>query len=130
MFYWTSRKDYLLFFLGILISKEIGPASFFSFQLRMKTSIHKNINGRFCISFKEVKCKVYTQITHLEEIKKPHRVIRSHLKKSQKLDVLHGRSLYKITKATLSCNMEFSVGNRKPRPSEVKSFHETQKISV
>ena len=33
----------MFFFLGILISKQIAPASLFSFQLRIKTPFRKNI---------------------------------------------------------------------------------------
>ena len=39
----TFRNNFLFFFLGILISKQIAPASLFSFQLRIKTPFLKNI---------------------------------------------------------------------------------------
>ena len=55
----------MFIFLGILISKQIAPANLFSFQSRIKTLFHT-----------EVKCKVNTQITNIEETKKGHRVIR------------------------------------------------------
>ena len=60
------------FFLGILISKQIAPASLFSFQLRIKTPFCKNITDDSLISFTEVKCKGNTQITHMEETGKRH----------------------------------------------------------
>ena len=66
----------ILFFLGILISKQIAPASLFSFQLRIKTPFRKNITDDAVILFAEVKCKGNTQITHMEETEKRHRVIR------------------------------------------------------
>ena len=60
------------FFLGILISKQIAPASLFSLQLRIKTPFRKNITADSVIFFTEVKCKGNTQITHMEETEKHH----------------------------------------------------------
>jgi hypothetical protein len=66
----------LFFLLGILISKQIAPASLFSFQLRIKTPFRKNITDDSVIFFTEVKYKGKPQITHMEETEKRHRVIR------------------------------------------------------
>ena len=66
----------MFFFIGILISKQIAPASLFSFQLRIKTPLCKNITDGFVIFLTEVKFKWKTQITHIEETEKPHQVIR------------------------------------------------------
>ena len=60
----------------IRISKQIAPASLFSFQLRIKTLFRKNITDDSVILFTEVKCKGNTQITHMEETEKCHQVIR------------------------------------------------------
>jgi hypothetical protein len=65
----------LFFLLGILISKQIAPASLFSFQLIIKTPFGKNITDDSEIFFTEVKCKGKTQITHMGETEKRHRVI-------------------------------------------------------
>ena len=72
----TFRNNSLFFFLGILISKQIAPASLFSFQLRIKTPFRKNITVDSVIFFMEVKCKGNTQITHMEEIEKRHRWLK------------------------------------------------------
>ena len=66
----------MFFLLGILISKQIAPASLFSFQLRIKTPFRKNITDDSVIFFTEVKYKGKTQVTHMEETEKRHRVIR------------------------------------------------------
>ena len=57
----------------ILISKQTAPAFLFSFQLRIKTPFRKYDSVIF---FMEVKCKGKTQITHMEETKNRHQVIR------------------------------------------------------
>ena len=72
----TSRNNSLFFFLGILISKQIAPASLFSFQLKFKTPFLKIITDDSVSFFTEVKCKGNTQITNMEETEKCHRVIR------------------------------------------------------
>ena len=41
----------MFFFLGILISKQIAPASLFSFPLRIKTTFRKKYHGWFCNLF-------------------------------------------------------------------------------
>ena len=69
----------ILFFLGILISKQIASAPLFSFQLRIKILFHKNITDDSIIFLTEVKCKGNIQITHMEE-KKHNRVIRLMMK--------------------------------------------------
>ena len=63
----TFRNNFLLFLLRILISKQIAPASLFSFPLRIKTPLRKNIKDDSVIFFTEVKCIGNTQIIHMEE---------------------------------------------------------------
>ena len=58
------------FFFGILVSKQITPASLLFFQFR------KIITDGSIIFFTEVKCKENTQITNMEETEKHHWVIR------------------------------------------------------
>ena len=70
------RNNFLFFFLGILISKQIVPASLFSFQLRINTSFRKNVTDDSIIFSTEVKRKGNAQITHEEETENCHRVIR------------------------------------------------------
>ena len=50
------------------------PCSFF--QLRIKTPFRKNITDDSVFLFTEAKCKGNTQITHMDETEKHHRVIR------------------------------------------------------
>ena len=52
-------------------SKQIAPASLFSFQLRIKTPFRKNTTDDSVFFFTEVKCKG-NQITHMEETEKCH----------------------------------------------------------
>ena len=66
----------MFFFLGILISKQIAPAFLFSFQWRIKTPFRKNVMDDSIIFLTKVICKGNTQITHMEETKNCHRVIR------------------------------------------------------
>ena len=75
IFYGTFRNNSLFFFLEILFSKQIAPASLFSFQLRIKTPFHKDITDDSVFLFK-VKCIGKTQITHMEETEKYQWVIR------------------------------------------------------
>jgi hypothetical protein len=63
VFYGTFCNNSLFFFLGILVSKQIAPASLFSFPLRIKTLFHKNITD----DFTEVECIGNTQIIHIGE---------------------------------------------------------------
>ena len=53
--------------LGTLNSKQIAPASMFSFPLRIKTPFCKNITNDSIFFFTKVKYKGNTQITHMEE---------------------------------------------------------------
>jgi hypothetical protein len=69
----TFRNNSLFFFLGILISKQIAPASLFSFQLRIKSTFRKNITDDSVFFFTKVKCKRNTQIIHVEETPKPYK---------------------------------------------------------
>ena len=65
--------------LPLLISKPIALGSFFSFQLRVKTSFRKNIMDDSVFIFTEVNCKRNPQITYMEEseeTEKLYRVIR------------------------------------------------------
>ena len=55
------------FFFGILISKQIAVASLFSFPLRIKTPLRKNIMDGSVIFVTEVECIGNTQIIHMEE---------------------------------------------------------------
>ena len=55
------------FFLGNLNSKQIAPASLFSFPLRVKTPFRKNITDDSVIFFTEVECIGNTQIINMEE---------------------------------------------------------------
>ena len=56
------------FFLGIIVSKLIAPASFFSFPLRIKKPLRKNITDDSVIFFAEMECIANAQIIHMEEI--------------------------------------------------------------
>ena len=76
IFYGTFRNNSLFSFLGILISKQIGPAFLFSFQLRIKKPFHIIIAEDSLILFAEVKCKENTQSTDTEETNKYHQVIK------------------------------------------------------
>ena len=64
------------FFPGILISKQIAPASLFSFQKKIKTPFRKFIMDDSVSFFTEVKCKGNTQIRNTEETEKHHQLIR------------------------------------------------------
>ena len=114
----------LFYFLGILISKQIAPASLFPFQLRIKTPFLKNITDDSIIFFMEVKCKGSTQITHMEETKKHHRVIRLWIVLENLIFcVLHPKSFQKETKwfqilsyfKTDSCPKVQALFNNTPR---------------
>ena len=98
----------MFFFLGILISKQIAPASLFSFQLRIKTPFRKIITNDSVIFFTELKCKGNAQITNMEETEKRHRVIRLLCFKLKYAAFLISNALYLISMTSFKLCLNFS----------------------
>ena len=117
----------MFFFLGIHISKQIAPASLFSFQLRIKTPSRKNIKDDSVFLFTEVKCKGNTQITHMEETEKRHWVIRLISSEIEKKPALFGWRKYFLNYKKIYhfwCHKSKCLSYKlKIRASEKFSFH-------